>query len=143
MDIQQFTTPAVYIFGAVISLCVLMATHRPQTWLVDLVPENTVEPGGDILVPVGNKSNNRLMRVVTMRSETQCTAIDLKDQQHHNAVAMGIAATWPISMPIVLVLAMLTAFTSKQIAKSMTYKPRARKTADRGQVPDCMKEYVN
>ncbi len=137
---EPYSTMLVYLAGAFVTLAVLIGGHKPKHWTVDLVPEHTIEPGNDILVPVGSSENHRRMRVVSMVSTNRCMAIDIKDQQHHIGLAMGLATAWPVMLPLLIVIGLLTAVTSKAKAKEVLQKPRPRQEAT--MVADCMKDYV-
>lgn len=139
--IEPYGTMVLYIAGAITTLAVLMAGYKPQLWKVRLVPEHTVAPGHDILVPVGCEDNARRMRVVAMAGENDCLAIDIKDQQHHNGLAMGLAISWPIMVPLMIVVAVVSAIVSKAKATDVMHKPRARAEATHD-VAECMRDMV-
>ena len=134
-----YATAIIYVVGAFLTVAALMASYKPQQWLVHLVPENTVEPGDDILVPVGSCENTRRMRVMSMLGPDKCKAIDLRDQQHHNGLALGIGVAWPIMVPMTLIAMLLQAIMSRQGSpasrQAMAPKPRPRED-----MAECMRK---
>lgn len=141
MNLGSYSTAIIYALGAVVTVVLLIAGHHPQLWRVNLVPENTVQPGDDVLVPVGSDFNHRRMRVMQMLGHDVCLAVDIKDQQHHNAMAVGMAVSWPIMLPFVVVAAVYSALVTRQTARhqaSAMQHPRPKGEPVEG-VPTCMR----
>lgn len=133
MNFEAISTMLFFVVGAFVTLAVLLSTHKSQMWQVDLVPENTVKPGDDVLVPVGSEHNARRMRVVAMAGQNRCVAIDVKDQQHYNGLAIGMAAAWPVMLPLVALISFATFMVNRV---SVSTKQRAMGD----EVAECMRE---
>ena len=143
MELNPFTNLFIYAAGAVATLVLVTLWYRPKAWLVDLVPENTIETGDTILVPVGNAANCRLMRVLSKRSDTQCKAVDLLDHQHYKAVAIGVGVGWPILLPIVIAGSILTSLANMRHQQIAVVQRKPKETMHNATVPVCMREYKN